>query len=406
MSFVSNLEESTGIRGHILNFKGIQGVIKQFPEDFIVREILPDGTVIFDGSEIGSDVGGMYTHFVLQKRGLDTYSALKKIAKACSLEEKDFGFAGLKDAQAVSFQRISVWGKQKSCLEKINIPNLRIINPIRQKFSIHIGGLAGNQFQVKIRDISEKIENEQWLKFCREASNRGFLNFFGLQRFGSKRPVLHLVGQYLLEEKYSYAIDSYLGNFSNFEHEKISSLRERYRNGENPSNLLNEFPRSYTFERAMMRGLVKRKSPERIILSLSQYFLRLAISAYQSYLYNIVLQNLHKSKYPLLPETRIPLVGYSTDFSAFSEELSFLVKDQLTKDNLILNSFKHKHKLLRTKGFSRDAIAKPTGLKFIPSGSEKNTLQLVFNLTKGSYATMFLREVLRRNSMNNKHHSG
>jgi tRNA(Glu) U13 pseudouridine synthase TruD len=197
-----------------------------------------------------------------------------------------------------------------------------------------------------------------------------------------------------------------LGNVSNFEHEKISSLRERYRNGENPSNLLNEFPRSYTFERAMMRGLVKRKSPERIILSLSQYFLRLAISAYQSYLYNIVLQNLHKSKYPLLPETKIPLVGYSTDFSAFSEELSFLVKDQLTKDNLILNSFKHKHKLLRTKGFSRDAIAKPTGLKFIPSGSEKNTLQLVFNLTKGSYATMFLREVLRRNSMNNKHHSG
>jgi len=237
MSLVSNLEEFVGIRGFNLDFKGIQGVIKQFPEDFIVREILPDGKVIFDGSEIGSDVGGMYTHFVLWKRGLDTHSALKKIGKACSLEERDFTFAGLKDAQAVSFQRISVWGIQKNCLVKIDIPNLKIINPIRQKFSIPLGHLIGNQFQVKVRDISEEIENEQWLKFRREALDSGFLNFFGLQRFGSKRPILHRVGQYLLQEKYSCAMDSYLGSNSNFEHERISGFRERYRNGENPSNL-------------------------------------------------------------------------------------------------------------------------------------------------------------------------
>jgi len=48
MSLVSNLEESTGIKGYLLGFRGIHGVIKQLPEDFIVREILPDGTVIFD----------------------------------------------------------------------------------------------------------------------------------------------------------------------------------------------------------------------------------------------------------------------------------------------------------------------------------------------------------------------
>ncbi|MHA1207083.1 MAG: tRNA pseudouridine(13) synthase TruD [Candidatus Hodarchaeales archaeon] len=395
MNLISNLEESIGIKGHLLNFKGIQGIIKRIPEDFIVREILPDGTVISNGSEIGSDVGGMYTHFVLWKRGIDTYSALKKIAKVCHLEERDFSFAGLKDAQAVSLQRISVWGKQKNCLEKIDIPNLRIINPIRQKFSIPIGSLAGNQFQVKIQDISEKIENVQWLKFRREALDRGFLNFFGLQRFGSKRPILHLVGQYLLQEKYSCAIDSYLGGKSIFEHEKISSIRERYRNGDNPSDLLNEFPRSYSFERSMMKGLIKRKSPERIILSLSQYFLRLAISSYQSYLFNIILQDLHKSEYPQLHEVEIPLVGYATDLSVLNEEIRFIIKDQLTKDNLNLNSFKHKHKLLRTKGFHRTAIVKPTVLKLMSSGSEKNTLQILFNLTKGSYATMFLREVLR-----------
>ena len=234
MNLVSNLEESTGINGYLLDFKRIQGTIKQLPEDFIVREILPDGKVIVDGSEIGSDVGGMYTHFVLWKRGLDTYSALKKIATFCLLQEKDFGFAGLKDAQAVSLQRISVWGLQKNCLEKINIPNIRIINPIRQKFSIGLGSLNGNQFQVRIRDTSEEIDNELWFKFRKEALEKGFLNFFGLQRFGSKRPILHLVGRYLIQEQYSDAIDAYLGNVSDFENEKLTSLRKRYLNGEDP----------------------------------------------------------------------------------------------------------------------------------------------------------------------------
>ncbi len=406
MNSVSNLEESTGIKGYLLNFKRIQGTIKQLPEDFIVREILPDGKVIVDGSEIGSDVGGMYTHFVLWKRGLDTYSALKKIAAVCLLQEKDFGFAGLKDAQAVSLQRISVWGLQKNCLEKINIPNLRIINPIRRKFSISLGSLTGNQFQIIIRDISERVENEQLVRLHREALDRGFLNFFGLQRFGSKRPIMHIVGRYLLQEKYSDAIDTYLGNVSNFENEKITKLRERYLNGENPSNILKEYPKSYSFERTMIKGLVQRKSPERVISSLPQYYLRLAISAYQSYLFNITLQNLHMSKYPLLPETKIPLVGYSTDYSPLNEESRMFLKELLNKDNLNLNSFKHKHKMLRTKGIDRFAIVKPTNLNFTSSDSKKNVLQIEFNLTKGSYATMFLREVLQNNSINKESHSG
>ena len=406
MNFVSNLEESTGIKGYLLNFKGIKGTIKQIPEDFIVREILPDGKVIVDGSEIGSDVGGMYTHFVLWKRGLDTYSALKKIAAVCFLQEKDFGFAGLKDAQAVTLQRISVWGLQKNCLEKINNPNLRIINPIRRKFSIGLGSLTGNQFQVLIRNISEKIENKPLLKLRAEALDRGFLNFFGLQRFGSKRPIMHIVGRYLIQEKYSDAIDAYLGNVSNFENEKLTRLRERYLNGENPTNIMNEFPRSYSFERTMIKGLVKKKSPERVILSLPQYYLRLAISAYQSYLFNIILHNLHMSEYPLLPETMIPLVGYSTDFSSLQEESRVFLKEQLNKDNLNLNSFKHKHKMLRTKGIDRVAIVKPTNLNFTQSDSKKNVLQVVFNLTKGSYATIFLREILRNNAINGESHSG
>jgi tRNA(Glu) U13 pseudouridine synthase TruD len=156
----------------------------------------------------------------------------------------------------------------------------------------------------------------------------------------------------------------------------------------------------------MLKGLVKRKSPEKVILSLPQYYLRLAISAYQSHIFNIIVQNLHMSEYPLLPETMIPLVGYSTDFSSLNEESRAFLKEQLNKDNLNLNSFKHKHKMLRTKGISRAAIIKPTNLDFTLPDSKKNVLQVVFNLTKGSYATMFLREVLRNNTVKRESQSG
>ena len=60
-----------------------------------------------------------------------------------------------------------------------------------------------------------------------------------------------------------------------------------------------------------------------------------------------------------------------------------------------LTFFKHKHKMLRTKGFDRAAVVKPTDLKFKFSDSGENNIQILFNLTKGSYATMFLREVLQ-----------
>ena len=406
MNIIPNLEESTGIKGYLLNFKRIQGVIKHLPEDFIVREILPDGKVIFNGSEIGSDVGGMYTHFILWKRGLDTFSALKKIASVCHLQENDFGFAGLKDAQAVTLQRISVWGLQKNCLEKVEIPNVKIINPIRRKFSIGLGDLTGNQFQIAIRNLSESINEEIWLNFRGEAMDRGFLNFFGLQRFGSKRPILHHVGRYLLQQNYSDAIDVYLGNLSYYENEKLTGLRERYINHENPSSIMNEFPKSYSFERGMLKGLANKKSPERIILSLPQYFLRLAISAYQSYIFNITLQKLHKIRFPSLKETRIPLVGYSTDLSSLNEELAEILAECLENDDLDLTSFNHKHKKLRTKGTDRVAIVKPIDLRFNFSNSEKDPFQIIFNLTKGSYATMFLREVLQNKPIKDKTHSG
>ncbi len=401
----NQLENQVGIEGYQLQYSGIGGDIKQYPEDFLVQEIIPDGQILTTGKEIGTDVGGMYTHFTLWKRGIDTHSAIKKICTLCHHSEKDFGYAGLKDAQAETLQRISVWSRKKECLEKINLPNLKVLNPIKQKFGISIGDLLGNHFQVKIRNIQRNVSQTELEALCSDIETGGFLNYYGLQRFGSKRPILHKIGLHLIREEYSLAIDTYLGEPSKFEHEKISKLRQMYINEESLTEIYAKFPSTYAFEKRMLSGLIKQNSEEKIIFSLPIYFLRLAISAYQSFLFNKLLSSLHLRKYKLNSDIFLPITGYYTRLTDLPEEMKSLMQEFLLNEELSCKSFKHRIKKLSSKGTMRPAIVKPYNVKIFSESARKNDLQVNFSLPKGSYGTMLLREIIK-SGLNTEHYSG
>ena len=71
------------------NQPGIGGRLKVEPEDFVVEEIplyLPSGQ-------------GQHVYFEIEKRGLSTNSAKRKIAQALNISAHLIGYAGLKDAQ-------------------------------------------------------------------------------------------------------------------------------------------------------------------------------------------------------------------------------------------------------------------------------------------------------------------
>ena len=405
MTEYKSLEEQVGISGYYLQFSGVGGIIKQIPEDFIVCEIIPNGQPLTTGREIGEDIGGMYIHFVLWKRGLDTHSALLKIKRLCSLNENDFGYAGLKDAQGVTYQRVSIWNGNKECLGQINLPDLKILNPIRKKFGISIGDLLGNYFQVKIRNIQREMDQEELNSFCSDAESNGFLNYYGLQRFGSKRPILHMFGKYVLREKYSLAVDLYLGGSSEFENEKITKIRQMYAREESLVDVFESFPSRYSFERKMLRGLIKGHSKEKIIKSLPIYFLRLAVSAYQSYIFNQMLSTLNNQNYELLSKTNLPIIGYSTDVSKYPLEIKSFLHDYFSMDDFRLDFFKHKIKKVSSKGTERAAIVKPYKIKALSDYTQDKNIEIHFSLSKGSYGTMFLREFLK-NRINQFNYSG
>ncbi|RLE76951.1 MAG: tRNA pseudouridine(13) synthase TruD, partial [Thermoprotei archaeon] len=117
MQEVPELDRLLGIEVYATKSPGIGGRLRVVPEDFIVEEISRDGLrvrtslTLKPGEEVGlkGSEEGDYTWFILEKRNLDTITAIKIIAKSLGLSYNTFSAAGLKDSRAVTAQLVSAF---------------------------------------------------------------------------------------------------------------------------------------------------------------------------------------------------------------------------------------------------------------------------------------------------------
>src|SRR5205823_10871370 len=96
------------------NIPGIGGTLKTRPEDFFVQE-LP----LYEPSGQGEHV---YAEF--QKIGLSTFDAIDRIGRALYVQSRDIGYAGLKDARAITRQIFSIPNTTEAAVMKLKIPNI------------------------------------------------------------------------------------------------------------------------------------------------------------------------------------------------------------------------------------------------------------------------------------------
>jgi len=155
---------------------GIGGQIKQRAEDFRVDELPPDG--IRGGN-------GRFAWFKLTKRGMTTSAAIGRVASFLGVKPREITFAGLKDANAVTSQWMSLANVNVRRLESMRDRSLRVsdihFRPVSQK----VGNLAGNRFAVRIRKVGRRQLN-QAKALLGIMARRGVPNYFGRQRFGSR----------------------------------------------------------------------------------------------------------------------------------------------------------------------------------------------------------------------------
>ncbi|MFX0013588.1 MAG: tRNA pseudouridine(13) synthase TruD, partial [Candidatus Hermodarchaeota archaeon] len=161
------------------------------------------------------------------------------------------------------------------------------------------------------------------------------------------------------------------------------------------NNLRIKFPESYQIEKMLLTGLERNHTAKTIILNLPKNFLKLAISAYQSYLFNKVLSYLNNVEFPLSVNEAIPLPGYQTDRKKIPKMISDTVTLFLEEDALNFQSFNHEHSNLRSKGSTRQAIILPTKFSYSQENLTEKEKRVSFCLPKGSYGTVVIREIIK-----------
>lgn len=144
------------------------------PGDFFVEE-LP-----------GFEASGAGEHLLLEveKRGMNTTFAAKRLALWAGVAESAIGYAGMKDRHAVTRQRFSVWLPKKAApdIESLQSDDLRVLDQAWHARKLPRGALAGNRFVLVLRGVQgEPAVIETRLQAM---ADLGVPNYFGGQRFG------------------------------------------------------------------------------------------------------------------------------------------------------------------------------------------------------------------------------
>jgi tRNA pseudouridine13 synthase len=241
--------------------------IKEKPEDFTVAEV----------SRVTHTRDDCFV-FTLEKTGWDTIGVIKVMARNLGVSQKRFGYAGLKDRQAVTKQKVSVSGVGREQLEALEIPHVKI-SDIERGDRIRLGDHRGNTFDILVRESTLVSENVRKIE-------RGFPNYFGQQRFGDVRPITHEVGRELIRQNFENAALIFLAK--PFQKEKYFRIREELWETQNFEKAKKEYPLQLRYERAMLDRihLGFKEAFKALPLRLNTLF----IHAYQAYLFNEILR--------------------------------------------------------------------------------------------------------------------
>ncbi len=157
---------------------GIGGAIKRRHEDFRVVEI---PAYEADGREERHLLVWMH------KRDWATNSAVKEVARALGISQRDVGVAGLKDRDAVTEQLLSLPWSVRERIDSFEHPDISLHDPQPHGQKLRRGHLRANRFDVVIRDLAVPVDEalvrvEAKLTALRE--QHGIDNGYGPQRFG------------------------------------------------------------------------------------------------------------------------------------------------------------------------------------------------------------------------------
>ena len=447
---VPKIDAQIGIEAYATETEGVGGAIRRSVDDFVVEEVLVDGSKATVEDVAKKPVLGAtalkqrFLLCTLVKWNWDTFIAVKNVAKQLGIDQACVQIAGIKDAKAVTAQHITIADVSAAEAAKVHIKDveLRPIGYFHEQMSSYF--LLGNNFGITIKAIShpKATAEKRITKTSHEiASVGGIPNFYGHQRFGTTRAITHLVGRAMVEGNLEEAAMLFLAKPSLHEHPESRRVRSELQAKQDFQQALKDFPVQLRFERTMLWHLVKQPGDfagafRQLPLKLRMLF----VQAYQAFLFNRFLSeriksgfflakaeagdyvvNVERSGLPMIKTGKlvssakvaevnrsikagkmrlaIPIIGFKhklTQGAAGEKQAEILESEGIKPENFRIaelpetsGSGQLRAALSPVRNFEAGAVSADA------DEPKKRQVRLDFMLLRGSYATVLLREVMK-----------
>jgi tRNA pseudouridine13 synthase len=387
-----------------------------------------------------------------------------RLAKQLNIKSKNLSYAGLKDKRGITSQRMccrflepkrligmnrSFFGANEASTDSVVFKNSYIMGDFEfSKTGLNLGDLCGNKFSIVLRDCEETTQ-ENLDKIKSSVLENGFINYFGLQRFGNSCDT-HEVGKSILMKEYQSAVELILIPHKNAKKDVVEALNHYSAHGE-PEAALNLLSFKHSLEGLILTSLVKAPTDyKRALKSLHHKQQTLYAHAYQSYVWNRLVsrrirthgtavlagdlvysdetqrevRRLSPEEVPSsqLADVLLPMPGY--DVQLPDNCCKVYISEILDQDGMSIDDFKGPlGKEFNVSGCYRNIIYKPSefdaeiikysdeheklvstnldsvlGRSFeVKNEGNRTALRLHFTLPRSCYATMLLREIGRTN---------
>nr|XP_015207674.1 PREDICTED: pseudouridylate synthase 7 homolog [Lepisosteus oculatus] len=353
------------------------------------------------------------------------------------VEGSSLGFEGTPSALGISAQRLSHLNK---CLMNFKLGNFSY-----KKHPLKLGELQGNHFTVVIRNISgSDAQVQQAMTSLRDT---GFINYYGMQRFGTTAVPTYQVGRTILQNNWTEVVDLILKPRPGAEKGYLVRCREEWARTQDPEAALRKLPVKRCVEGQLLRGLAKygRKNIVTAFGLIPRNNRLMYIHSYQSYVWNCMVSRRIEAfgleavpgdlvlrggtAVPLSQEEAashtihdvvMPLPGFDVIYPA--HHIGEGYREMLSADGLDIDNMRHKIRDYSLSGAYRRILLRPQDVRWevisyddpriplvhtdveqlegkpppvFPKEGQYRALRMEFSLPPSTYATMAIREVLK-----------
>ena len=397
------------------DIEGTGGEIKTMCPDFEVEE-LP-----------AYEFSGQGTHVLayVQKKNMTTTDMTARIANALSVHKYDIGYAGRKDARAVTRQWISIEHVDPDKVRKLDLNNIKVLDVTRHGNKLKIGHLSGNRFIIRLRNLHRSAAKAlpAARRIMETLTRVGVPNYFGPQRFGYRYDS-HLLGAAIVKNDLKAFFDVLLGKPEYDTQKEFIRARTLYEQGDYAGAREAWHPAFQDHRKALKILIQSRGDVKRAFHRFDQRLVNLFVAAWQSDIFNQVLAARMPHIDRLLDgdmaykhvngacfqvddaateQPRCNAFEISSTGPLIGEKMAVLTGPAGDVENPILEPFHltgddtARLKKYRAVGGRRPLRFQPKNSK-ISSGTDNHSdyLQLQFDLSSGCYATVLLREITKQ----------